>query len=58
LNNKQKNSQNELSLEEAKILIGDPSISDADIIKIINDLKILCEVAADLYRYENAKRAA
>jgi hypothetical protein len=55
---KVENSHNNISLEEARALVCDPNITDKQLQIIIDDLKILCEVASYLYKKENAKRAA
>jgi hypothetical protein len=52
------NTNNSLSLEEARKLLDDPAISDEALLSIIADLKILCEVAAHLYKKENINKAA
>ena len=49
---------NSLSLDEARKLLGDYAISDDDLLIIIEDLKILCSVAAHLYRNKISKKAA
>jgi hypothetical protein len=56
LNNE--NANNDLTLAEARRLINDDAIADEELRIIIEDLKILCEVAAHLYRKQALDKAA
>lgn len=47
-----------MSVEEAKLLLNDLNLTDEEISQVIADLKILCEVAAEVYRRTKHQRAA
>lgn len=57
LSEPEKENRNELTLEKARELLNDESISDERLIKIINSIKIFCKVAYELYSEEQNQKA-
>lgn len=52
------NIESELTIEEARKLLKDLELTDEEIIKVILDLKVLCEIAANIYKKQRLGKAA
>lgn len=57
LTQKKKENKDELTLEKARELLKDKTISDEKLNKIINGIKIFCKVAYELYNEEQNQKA-